>query len=176
MLRQKEMSATVLAKSLDKNHSGISHHLNVLLDAGLIKITNEEKIRNIVQHYYRSVSNVVIVVYSLTEALSQDPEFSAWQENLIYKLMTGLRANNIVVQEDNQDDVRNLLKTCYMREKKAYEESVTQRTYSAAKSGYAARNIAHILSHMQLLKDPEYMKAIKKLTDVFDEIKEEDPK
>ena len=56
-LRHHEMSATDLAKALKKNHSSIVHHLNTLKEAGLIRETRFEKVRNMVQPYYKSVAH-----------------------------------------------------------------------------------------------------------------------
>jgi DNA-binding transcriptional ArsR family regulator len=173
LLRKQEMSATDLAKAMNRNHSSIMHHLNVLLDAGLIKVTREEKVRNMVQPYYVSVARVFHVAYSLSEALSRDPDFSAWQEEYIGKLVKGLEDYNIVVPEDKLEDVRNLLRVCYMREKKAYEDRITQRMQYVNISGYASRNIAHILSHIQLMKDKEYVKTLNNLSQIFEKIKGE---
>jgi DNA-binding transcriptional ArsR family regulator len=173
LLRKQELSATDLAKAMNRNHSSIMHHLNVLLDAGLIKVTREEKVRNMVQPYYCSVAHAFHVAYSLSEALSQDPDFSAWQEDYIGKLVKGLEAYNLLIPNDKLDQVRKLLRICYMREKKAYEDRITQRKHQVNISGYASRNVAHILSHIQLMKDPEYVSALKELSEIFVNIKGE---
>ena len=172
-LRHQEMSATDLAKSLNKNHSSIIHHLNTMLEAGLIVVSREDKVRNMVQPYYRSVSHSYHVAYSLTEALSQDPDFSAWQEEYMDKLMQGLE-DYVDVPEGKRAQVRRLLRTCYMREKKAYEDRLTQRKGKADISPYAARNVAHILNHIQLLKDTEYMDAVRRLSAILEASGEDD--
>jgi len=172
LLRHQEMSATDLAKALKRNHSSIIHHLNTMLTAGLITVSREDKVRNMVQPYYRSVSHSYHVAYSLTEALSQDPDFSAWQEEYMDKLMQGLE-DYVDVPEGRRAEVRRLLRTCYMREKKAYEDRLTQRKGKAEVSPYAARNVAHILNHMQLLKDHVYMDAVKKLSAILEASGEE---
>jgi DNA-binding transcriptional ArsR family regulator len=172
LLRHQEMSATDLAKALNKNHSSIIHHLNTMLEAGLIAVSREDKVRNMVQPYYRSVSRSYHVAYSLTEALSQDPDFSAWQEEYVDRLMLGLE-DYVDVPEDKKAEVRGLLRTCYMREKKAYEDRLNQRKGKAEISPYAARNVAHILNHIQLLKDPEYMDAVKRLSSILEASRED---
>jgi DNA-binding transcriptional ArsR family regulator len=172
LLRHQEMSATDLAKALNKNHSSIIHHLNAMLEAGLIAVSREDKVRNMVQPYYRSVSRSYHVAYSLTEALSQDPDFSAWQEEYVDRLMLGLE-DYVDVPEDKKAEVRGLLRTCYMREKKAYEDRLNQRKGKAEISPYAARNVAHILNHIQLLKDPEYMDAVKRLSSILEASRED---
>jgi len=173
LLRHQEMSATDLAKALNKNHSSIVHHLNTLLAASLIVVSREDKVRNMIQPYYRSVSHSYQVAYSLTEALSQDPDFSAWQEDYMDRLVKGLE-DYVDIPEGKRAEARRLLRTCYMREKKAYEDRVDQRKGKADISPYAARNVIHILNHMQLLKDPEYMEAIGKLSAILESSEEDE--
>ena len=174
LLRHQEMSATDLAKTLNRNHSSITHHLNVMLAACLIEVSREEKVRNMVQPYYRSVSHSYHVAYSLTEALSQDPDFSAWQEEFMDKLMLGLEEYGFEISEAHRAEARRLLRTCYMRGQKAHEDRLNMRRGKAEISPYTARNVAHILNNVQLLKDPEYMDAITRLSALLDEHREAD--
>ncbi len=174
LLRHQEMSATDLAKALNRNHSSITHHLNAMLGAGLITVTREEKVRNMVQPYYRSVSHSYHVAYSLTEALSQDPDYSAWQEEFMDKLVQGLKEYGFEIPENRRAEARRLLRACYMREQRAHEDRLNKRRGGAEVSPYTARNVAHILNHMQLLKDPEYMDAIRGLSALLDEHREAD--
>ena len=168
-LRHGEYTTTALAKALNKNHSSIVHHLNQLLEAGLIEVTREEKVRNMVQPYYRSVSHSFHVAYSLTEALSQDPDYSAWQEEYIDNMLLALNGYGISVPEERRDEVRDLLQKCYLGQKKAYEERITKRTSVPEVSRYAARNTANILSHILLTKDQEYMDALHRLSEIIEE-------
>jgi DNA-binding transcriptional ArsR family regulator len=172
-LRHDELSATDLAKALNRNHSSIVHHLNQLLDAGLIEVTREEKVRNMVQPYYRSVSHIFHVAYSLTEALSQDPDYSAWQEEYIDDMFLALNGYGISVPEERRGEVKALLQTCYLGQKKAFEERITKRTSVPEVSRYASRNTAQILSHIQLTKDREYMDAVRRLSEIIGEPRED---
>jgi DNA-binding transcriptional ArsR family regulator len=172
-LRHDELSATDLAKALNRNHSSIVHHLNQLLDAGLIEVAREEKVRNMVQPYYRSVSPGFHVAYSLTEALSQDPDYSAWQEEYIDNMLLALSGYGVSVPENRRDEAKTLLQRCYLGQKKAFEERITKRTAVPNVSKYAARNTAHILSHIQLMKDEGYMDALRRLSDIIEESTEE---
>lgn len=172
LLRKNENSATDLAKALGKNHSSIVHHLNTLLEAGLIKVVREEKVRNMIQPYYVTVAHNLHVAYSLTEALSQDPDYIAWQEDFIEKLLQSLEAYNLDIPENRKGDVKELLRTMYLRRKKAYEERINQRTGPVETSKYAARSVAHILSHIQLMKDKEYMDALMRLSEIIGDLKE----
>jgi len=144
------------------------------MGAGLIEVSREEKVRNMVQPYYCSVSHSYHVSYSLTEALSRDPYFSAWQEEFMDQLMKGLEEYGSEIPEARRAEARRLLKTCYLREKKAYEDHLTKRKGKAEISPHAARNVAHILNHVQLLKDPEYMEAIRGLSVILEESREAD--
>jgi DNA-binding transcriptional ArsR family regulator len=172
-LRHDELSVTDLAKALNRNHSSIVHHLNQLLEAGLIEVTREEKVRNMVQPYYRSVSHGFHVAYSLTEALSQDPDYSAWQEEYIEGMLLALSGYGVSVPEARRDEARALLQMCYLGQKKAYEERITKRTTVPDVSKYAARNTANILSHMLLMKDKEYMEALSRLSEIIEEPEED---
>ena len=172
-LRYDEYSTTDLAKALNRNHSSIVHHLNQLLEAGLIEVTREEKVRNMVQPYYRSVSHSFHVAYSLTEALSQDPDYSAWQEEYIDHMLLALNGYGISVPEERRGEVKALLQTCYLGQKKAYEKRITKRTSVPEVSRYVARNTAHILSHIQLTKDQGYMDAVRRLAEIIGEPKED---
>ena len=172
-LRHGELSATDLAKALNRNHSSIVHHLNQLLEAGLIEVAREEKVRNMVQPYYRSVSPGFHVAYSLTEALSQDPDYSAWQEEYIDNMLLALNGYGISVPEERREEVKVLLQTCFLGQKKAYEERITKRTSVPEVSRYAARNTAHILSHIQLTKDQGYMDAVRRLSEIIEESTED---
>lgn len=170
-LVKEELSATDLAKRLGKNHSSIVHHLNALLEVGLIKVTKEEKVRNMVQPYYKTVAPSFHVAYSLSEALSQDPDYSAFQDEFFEKMLLGLGAYRYDIPEHLKGEVRSLLRTCYFQRKKAYEERLSQRTVHVEVSKNAARTMAHILSHIQLMKDEEYMKSIKRLAEILQEFK-----
>ena len=174
LLRHDEMSATDLAKALNKNHSSITYRLNTMLGAGLIEVSREEKVRNMVQPYYRSVGHSYHVSYSLTEVLSRDPDYLAWQEELMDQLMQGLEEYGAEIPEARRAEARSLLRTCYLRDKKAYEDRLTKRRGKAEISPHAARNVAHILNHVQLLKDPEYMEAIRGLSAILEESREAD--
>lgn len=167
ILSHHEQSATDLAKRLDKNHSSISHHLHQMLQAGLIEVTRTEQVRNMLQPFYRSVSHNFHVSYSLTEALSEDPDFSEWQDDFIEKMMEGLQDYNILIPEGQKPRVKELLKTSYLLEKKAYEERLQKRKGNRRIGRSAQRNIAIILSHINLYENPEYEEAIKELSQLL---------
>jgi DNA-binding transcriptional ArsR family regulator len=163
LLSHHEMSTTGLSKALDKSHSSIIHHLNLLREAGLIEETRTGKVRNIVQPYYRSVGKRFYVSYSLDESLADDEDYSAWQEAFLQRLVDGLKAFDILVPEEKGDRVRELLRTCYLHEKKAFEESLEQRTESSRLGRHANMSLVRILSQIRLSQDDEHKKAIEEL-------------
>ena len=165
LLRHNEMSATGLAKALEKNHSSIIHHLNLLVEAGLVEETRTKKVRNMVQPYYRSVGTRFHVSYSLSEALADDEDYSAWQEEFMQRMLEGLEAYGVQVPEGKEARVRELLEICYLREKKAFEESLEQK-----RPIKISRNIGHslvrILSHIRLSQDDEHRLALDELREI----------
>lgn len=167
LLRHNELPATSLAKALGKSHSSIVHHLNLLVEAGLVEETRTEKVRNMVQPYYRSVGRRIHVSYSLSEALADDEEFSAWQEEFLQRMMDGLGAFDIQIPEGNENRVRKLLKTCYLREMKAYEESIEQRKNPNKEGRHIGHSLVRILSHVRLSKDEEHRVAIDELREII---------
>jgi DNA-binding transcriptional ArsR family regulator len=166
------MSATGLAKSLEKNHSSIIHHLSLLKEAGLIEVTRTEKVRNMTQPFYRSISHRFHVSYTLSEVLSEDPDFSAWQETYYQKMLEGLRDYEIYLPAETEE-VKEKLRICYLLEKRAYERILTQKINFKNYNKRADRSLAHILSNMQLLQDPEYIGAIKRLSEIIEFFGEE---
>jgi DNA-binding transcriptional ArsR family regulator len=128
MLRHKEMSPADLAKALDKNFSSVQHHLNQLLTAGLVKQTKEERVRNMVQHYYQATAHRFLISYSLTESLSKDDGYTQWHEDSLQKMYKGLEVFAIKVPEDKRTRVLELMDACVEMERKAFEEAVEKQT------------------------------------------------
>ena len=163
IMSHEEMSATDLAKKLDKNHSSIVHHLNTLLEAGLIEVTREEQVRNMIQPYYKAVSPEFHVSYRVTEALEEDPDYSAYTESYLDRLVDGLHMYEVEIPEEMKPRVKQLLLRCHILNKKAYEERILRKTNDKDIGRYAQRIIAHIISHVQLMDNSDYMKNIEEL-------------
>jgi DNA-binding transcriptional ArsR family regulator len=168
ILGQEEMSATDLAKKLGKNHSSIVHHLNTLLDAGLIQMARQEHVRNMIQPYYKAISKDFFVSYRVTEALEEDPDYSAWTNGYLVRLVEGLGMYGVTLPDEETPRVKQLLLRCHIYNKKAYEERVLQKTNDKDIGRYAQRSIAHIISHVQLLDNTEYKKSIKELRSILE--------
>ena len=167
ILSHEEMSATDLAKKLDKNHSSIVHHLNTLLEAGLITVTREEQVRNMIQPYYKAISEEFHVSYRVTEALEEDPDYSAWTDTYIERLVEGLGMYDVEIPDEIKPRVKQLLLRCHIFNKRAYEERIMRKTNDRDIGRYAQRCIAHIVSHVQLMENPEYRKNIEELREIM---------
>ena len=167
IISHEEMSATDLAKKLDKNHSSIVHHLHTLLEAELIEVTREEQVRNMIQPYYKAVSPEFHVSYRVTEALEEDPDYSAYTEAYLERLVDGLNMYEVEIPEDMRPKVKQLLLRCHILNKKAYEERILRKTNDKDIGRYAQRSIAHIISHVQLMDNPEYQKNIEELREIM---------
>jgi DNA-binding transcriptional ArsR family regulator len=171
IISHEEMSTTDLAKKLDKNHSSIIHHLNTLLEADLIKVTREEHVRNMIQPYYKAVSKDFHVSYRVTEALEGDPDYSAYTDNYLEKLLEGLKMYGVNIPEKEYPRVKQLLLRCHIYNKRASEARI-QRKNDKDISRYAQRGIAHIVSHVQLMDSEEYRDTISKLREIMDKYSE----
>ena len=167
ILSHEEMSATDLAKKLDKNHSSIVHHLNTLLDAGLIEVTRQEQVRNMIQPYYKAVAEDFHVSYRVTVALEEDPDYSAWTDTYLERLIEGLGMYGVEIPAEVRPKVKQLLLRCHIYNKRAYEERILRKTNDKDIGRYAQRSIAHIVSHVQLLENPEYDKVIEELREIM---------
>jgi DNA-binding transcriptional ArsR family regulator len=167
ILRRHEHSTTELAKALDKNHSSIIHHLNLLRKAGLIEETRTEKVRNMVVSYYRSTARRFMVTYSLSEALNQEGEDVPWQEAMIQDTVEGLAQYDVIMPDDRKDEVRKLLNTYFIRDQKAFEETIEQRSETEGRRIYHNHRVESLLKHVKLSKDDEYAKAVKELNKIL---------
>jgi DNA-binding transcriptional ArsR family regulator len=167
LISHEELSATDLAKKLDKNHSSIMHHLNTLLEAGLIEITRQEQVRNMIQPYYMAVSEDFHVSYRVTEALEEDPDYSAYTESYLERLVEGLHMYDVELPSEVKPKVKQLLLRLHIHNKRAYEERITRKINDKEIGRYAQRSIAHIISHIQLFDDLEYRKTLEEFKEII---------
>jgi DNA-binding transcriptional ArsR family regulator len=167
-LGNEEMSATDLAKKLDKNHSSIVHHLNALMEAKLIQITRHEQVRNMIQPYYKAVSRDFYVSYRVTEALEEDPDYSAWTDGYLERLVKGLGMYGITFPEEEKPRVKQILLKSHIINKKAYEDRVRRKINDKNIGRYAQRSVAHLIAHLQLLDSTEYNKTLKELKEIIE--------
>ncbi|MBN1682948.1 helix-turn-helix transcriptional regulator [Candidatus Bathyarchaeota archaeon] len=167
MLRHREMSTTNLAKALEKNHSSIIHHLNLLKDAGLVELVREEKVRNMVQAYYKSTAFRYIISYSLTELLTDDEGYTSWREGILQKMFEDLEIYGIKIPPEKKDRVMELMEICYEKQSKAYEESLEEQVDSAKFDRHTQPVLGQLIINMKLNRDKEYHMALKELEEIL---------
>lgn len=167
ILSHHELSATDLAKRLEKNHSSIVHHLNMLLEAELIEVTRSEQVRNMIQPYYRSISREFHVSYRINEVLEEDPDYSAWTEDYLQKLLLRLEQYAIEIPEDEKEHVKELLKESHYHMKRAYEERIIKWTVNKEIGRYPSRVIARIMADVQLTSSKDYLSVVNELRDIL---------
>jgi len=160
-LRHHEMSTTDLAKALDKSHSSIIHHLNLLKEAGLVEESRVEKKRNLVQAYYQSTARRFIISYSLSDSLSRDAgEFLDWRKEMMNKTLEGLESFDVEVPDDEREQILELLEACYVSEQKAFEEAIEQQVRPIKLEKPVRAAIIRLLTQLKLSKDEEHSKSI----------------
>lgn len=166
MLRHREMSVTDLAKALDKPHSSVQHHLNLLRDVGLVTETRQEKVRNMVQPFYRATAHRFIISYSLTEALADDEAFITWRRSQRNKIIDGLREIGITFPLELKAEIDDLITICVDHEVKAFEESL-EKVNSPNIDRHTQRAIVQFLTQFDLAKDEKHILALKRLNQIM---------
>ncbi|MFH0896851.1 MAG: winged helix-turn-helix domain-containing protein [Candidatus Bathyarchaeota archaeon] len=167
MLRHREMSTTDLAKALQRNHSSIQHHITLLKNAGLICLTREKKVRNMVQPYYRATAHSFIISYSLTEALTKDDGYSTWRESAMKNIYEGLETFGIKIPENMCGRVIELIGICYERERVVLQEVVERQSDPGKLDAHTQRALVRLMTNIKLSRDEEYTTAVEELNGLF---------
>jgi len=163
-LRHHELSTADLAKALDKSHSSIIYHLNLLRKAGLVEETRVERKGNLVQTYYKSTAKKFIISYSLSDSLSRDAgEILNWRREMLLKTLEGLQAFDIEVPEEEREQVLELMDFCYVREQKAFEEAIEQQAKPVKLERPVHSAIVRLLTQISLSQDEEHAEKIDEL-------------
>jgi DNA-binding transcriptional ArsR family regulator len=163
MLRHQELSTTDLAKALDKNHSSIQHHLNLLIAAGLVESTKEEKVRNMVQSFYRATAHRFLISYSLTESLAKDDGYAQWREDMLQRMFEGFETFGVKVPGEKRGRVMELMDICTERQRKSFEEIVEQQNDPAKLDKQVEKALIQLMTNIKLSRDKDYTAAIKEL-------------
>ena len=162
-LRHKEMSTTDLAKALDKNHSSIIHHLNLLKEAGLVEETRTEKVRNLNQTFYRATARRFMISYSLGETMNEEGEGVPWQEAMVQSTMDALEAFGYIIKEEDKEQARKLVNGFFLRDQKAYEETIENQKREVGHKQRHGWNTIKLLKMLNLSEDPELLKILSEL-------------
>ncbi len=167
ILRRHEHSTTELAKALDKSHSSIIHHLNLLREAGLVEETRTEKVRNMVVSYYRSTAPRFMISYSLSEALNQEGDTAPWQEATLQASMDGLESFGITLSDEKKDEARKLIGAFFLRDQKAFEETLELQQELVDTRRSHRYPIIRLLKQIKLSEDPEYADVLSELKEIL---------
>ena len=162
LITHKEMSAADLVKTLDRNYN-----LRQLEDVDLVVKVRTDVVQNKLQHYYRAAAYSFHVSYYLDETMVADEEYRAWQEDLLDRLMKGLEAYGLEVDQQNRPRVRELLRVLYLGQKKEFEDRREMRVAGVQLEPHIGKSIAHILANVRLLKDEEYRRAAEGLVELL---------
>lgn len=170
-LRQKEMSTTDLAKALEKNHSSIIHHLNLLKEAGLIEETRSEQVRNLMQTYYRTTARRFMISYTLGETLNEEGEDVPWQEGMVQSTLDALNSFGYKISNKNLDKARKLMNSFFLRDQKAYEEVLEKQTEEIGHDRGHGWNTFRMLKMIRLSEDltfPQILVELRELLEPLD--------
>jgi len=163
ILRHNECSTTDLAKTLEKSHSSIIHHLNLLKEVGLVQETRTEKVRNLVQTYYQSTSKRFIISYTLSESLGDVVDIIHPTKNMIQEILEGLGTFGIEVVEENREEAAELVGRFLRRHQMAFEETIEHQVEPLNMRRHSQRGIIQLLTRIRLLDDQEYNDTVKGL-------------
>jgi len=162
-LRHHDLATADLARGIGKSYSSIIHHLNLLREAGLVEETRVEKRGNLLQTYYRSTAKRFIISYSLSEALNEDGDTLTWQEDLLQNTMEALEAFGIDVPEGERDRALDLTRAFFLRDQKAFEETIEQQLKPASSGRWGHHRVVRLLTRIKLSEDPEYVRVVRDL-------------
>jgi DNA-binding transcriptional ArsR family regulator len=167
ILRHNECSITDLAKTLEKSHSSILHHLNLLKKAGLVEETRTEKVRNLVQTYYQSTAKRFIISYTLSESLGEVVDIIHPTKNMVQEILEGLETFGIEVAEENREEAAELIGRFLRSHQRAFEETIDQQVEPLNIRRHFQRRIIQLLTRIRLSDDQEYNDTIKVLREIL---------
>jgi DNA-binding transcriptional ArsR family regulator len=173
ILRHNECSITDLAKTLEKSHSSIFHHLNLLKESGLVEKTRTEKVRNLVQTYYQSTAKRFIISYTLSESLSDVVDIIHPTKNMIQEILEGLESFGIEVARENKEEAAELIGRFLQSQQMVFEEMIERQVEPLNMRRHSQRRIIQLLTRIRLSDDQEYNDIIKGLRDILTPLAEE---
>jgi hypothetical protein len=81
--------------------------------------------------------------------------------------MDGLAAFGLKVPDEDAEKVRRLLNTYFLRDQKAYEETLEERDEGIKLRRFQSYRIMGLLKHLRLSEDPEYNRVIDELKETL---------
>jgi len=163
-LRRREMTPCQLARLLEKNVSSISHHLNILEKAGLVKQTKTLIKGNLVEKFYRATAKSFIISYTLSEGLIPGSEdIAKWSKEICRNAVENLPAFGYEVPAEKEKELLDLIEKYSSLKHVAFEEVISQQKKPVKVTGPALKILMSILESARLYENEEFR-------DVMDEI------
>jgi len=130
-------------------------------------LTREEKVRNMVQAYYKSTAFRYIISYSLTESLTDGEGYSSWRDGILLKMYEGLDTYGIKIPDDKKNRVIELMEKCYEYQSRAYEESLETQVEHGKLDRHTQPVLNQLIVNIKLSREKEYHIALQELDKIF---------
>jgi len=156
-LRQREMTACQLARLLEKNVSSISHHLNILEKAGLVKQTKTLIKGNLVEKFYRATAKKFIISYTLSEGLIPGSEdIAKWSKEVCRNAVRNLPAFGYEVPAEKEKRLFGLIEKYSVLKQIAFEEVISQQRKPVKVTGPPLKVLISVLESVRLYENEEF--------------------
>jgi len=164
-LRHREMAAYQLAKTLEKNVSSISHHLNALEKAGLVEQTRTAIKGNLVEKFYRATAEKFIISYTLSEGLVPGSEdIAKWSREVCRGAVRSLGIFGYDLLTEKEDRLLELIERYSSLEKFAFEEVISEQKTPAHVARPSLRLLLTLLTSIRLHENPEFQELMDKIS------------
>lgn len=164
-LRHREMTPCQLAKTLEKNVSSISYHLNALEKAGLVGQTRTSIKGNLVEKFYRATAEKFIISYTLSEGLAPGSEdIAKWSQEVCNSAVKSLGVFGYDLPKEKEEEVLDLIERYSSLEKFTFEEVISEQKLPVHMSRPALRLLLSLLTNIRLHGNAEFTKLLDEIS------------
>lgn len=164
-LRHREMTACQLAKTLEKNVSSISYHLNALEKAGLVEQSRTSVKGNLVERFYRATAEKFIISYTLSEGLVPGSEdIAKWSREVCNSAVQILGVFGYDLPRERDGEISGLIERYSSLEKIAFEEVISEQKLPVHVSRPALRLLLSLLTNIRLHQDSEFVELLNEIS------------
>lgn len=164
-LRHREMTSCQLAKTLEKNVSSISYHLNALEKAGLVEQSRTSVKGNLVERFYRATAEKFIISYTLSEGLVAGSEdIAKWSREVSNRAVQSLGVFGYDLPKEREEKVSGLIERYSSLEKIAFEEVISEQKLPVHVSRPALRLLLSLLTNIRLHQDSEFVELLNEIS------------
>jgi DNA-binding transcriptional ArsR family regulator len=168
-LRFREMTVCQLAKTLDKNVSSISYHLNALEQAGLVEQNRTAIKGNLIEKFYQATAKDFIISYTLNEGLIPGSEdIAKWSKEIRLGVLKSLGVFGYAVSKEKEERLLKLIEKYANVESATFEGLISEQKMPIQASHPSQKHLLHLLMNIRLHKSPEFTKLLNK---IFNELK-----